>query len=64
MTATSTFTQLLKSERPRVQCCFTSTEAVKKKKKKTMAGLLGTSTAETVKAVRDGRLDFHTAPEV
>ena len=29
MTATSTFTQLLKSERPRVQCCFTSTEAVK-----------------------------------
>ena len=29
-----------------------------------MDGLLGTSTAETVKAIRDGHLDFHTAPEL
>ena len=29
-----------------------------------MDGLLGTFTAETVKAIRDGHLDFHTAPEL
>ena len=47
-TATSTFTQLLSLVRVMAECCFTSTETV---------GLLGTG-------AQDGRLDFHTAPEL